>query len=257
MNLPELLATIDAEESNVPISVPSTWLQGRTAYGGLSASLAHHQAKKTSDNMPPLRSAQIAYVGPLSGEVQVETKLLRRGRNTAFVQSDIVGEQGLGLRCTFIFMASRNSKISYQGKDGMELPPVPASEDVRSGPEKFFTYHMEYPAKRLDLEQTSNRLSNWHRIKERDNLDPMTELLCIGDALPPSAMGLMTEAGPVSSVNWQVNLLTDTPTTDDGWWHLSSDTHHAENGASSQYMTVRNTSGDPVMTGMQSVALFV
>lgn len=84
----------------------------------------------------------------------------------------------------------------------------------------------------------------------------MAELICIGDALPPSAMGLMREKGMVSSMNWQLNILTDTPATKDGWWFLDSQTHHAAHGASSQYMTVWNSAGDPVMTGMQSVAIF-
>jgi hypothetical protein len=51
-------------------------------------------------------------------------------------------------------------------------------------------------------------------------------------------------------------MLTDTPTTDDGWWYLSSETHHAANGASSQYMTTWNSRGEAVLTGMQSVAIF-
>jgi len=54
----------------------------------------------------------------------------------------------------------------------------------------------------------------------------------------------------------QINMLTDTPTTDDGWWYLSSETHHAANGASSQYMTAWNSRGEAVLTGMQSVAIF-
>ena len=63
--------------------------------------------------------------------------------------------------------------------------------------------------------------------------------------------------GRISSINWQINLLTDAPETENGWWFLESETHHAVHGASSQYMTVWNSKGEPMMTGMQSVALFV
>jgi acyl-CoA thioesterase len=115
---------------------------------------------------------------------------------------------------------------------------------------------MQYPDKRLELGLATNRLASWHRFTEHDGIDHIAELICIGDALPPSAMGLMTEKGMVSSMNWQINMLTDTPTTDDGWWYLSSETHHAANGASSQYMTAWNSRGEAVLTGMQSVAIF-
>jgi acyl-CoA thioesterase len=116
---------------------------------------------------------------------------------------------------------------------------------------------MQYPSKRLDLSVQTSRLANWHRLTQRGGLDPMAELLCIGDALPPSSMGLIGNKSIISSMNWQVNMLTDAPATKDGWWFVESQTHHAANGASSQYMTVWNSDGEPMMTGMQSVAIFV
>ena len=80
--------------------------------------------------------------------------------------------------------------------------------------------------------------------------------MAIADALPPAAMGAMTKPGPVSTMNWQFNLLTDNPTTEQGWWWVDADGHQAANGSSSQYMSLRNAAGEPVMMGMQSVAVF-
>ena len=219
--------------------------------------MAYQAAKLTGEDLPPLQSAQIAFVGPLANQVEVTAKILRRGKNTAFVKSEILGSDGVGLSCTFIFMNRRHSHLDYEGLPIPELPPVPTPETARSGPPEFFTGHMQYPDKRLELGMATHRLASWHRLTEQDGLDPIAELICIGDALPPSAMGLMTEKGMVSSMNWQINMLTDTPATKDGWWYLVSETHHAANGASSQYMTAYNSEGVPVLTGMQSVAIFV
>lgn len=257
MNLASLLAQFAPGASSHIVSIPSTWHQGRTSYGGLSSVLAYQAAKLTGEDLPPLQSAQIAFVGPLANQVEVTAKILRRGKNTAFVKSEILGSDGVGLSCTFIFMNRRHSHLDYEGLPKPELPPVPTPETARSGPPEFFTGHMQYPDKRLELGMATNRLASWHRFTEHDGLDPIAELICIGDALPPSAMGLMTEKGMVSSMNWQINMLTDTPATKDGWWYLVSETHHAANGASSQYMTAYNSEGVPVLTGMQSVAIFV
>lgn len=238
--------------------VPSDWMQGRTAYGGFSAALAHHCVRELLGGAaPPLRSAQIAFVGPLAGEVAISCELLRQGRNTAFVEARIASAEGLGFQANLIFMNPRLSKIAHHGIARPDIGPPPADEDTRSGPPEFFTHNFDYPEKRLTMDGASNMLMNWHRISVCDHLDPMTELLCIGDGLPPSAMGLMTENGPISSMNWQVNILDETPATDNGWWLLKSETHHAGNGASSQYMTVWNSRLEPVMAAMQSVALFV
>jgi acyl-CoA thioesterase len=256
MNLASLLAQFTPGATTHKISIPSTWHQGRTSYGGLSSVLAYQAAKLVADDLPPLQSAQIAFVGPLAGDVAVSAHILRRGKNTAFVQAEITGADGVGLMCNFIFMNRRHSHLDYANIAAPEFPPIPPADSIRSGPPEFFTGHMQYPDKRLELGLATNRLANWHRLTEYDGLDPIAELICIGDALPPSAMGLMTEKGMVSSMNWQINMLTDAPSTEDGWWYLSSETHHAANGASSQYMTVWNSHGEAVLTGMQSVAIF-
>ncbi len=257
MNLAETLASLVPADNGWTVTVPSDWMQGRTAYGGLSSALAHHCARLSVPDAPPLRSAQVAFVGPLAGEVTISCDLLRRGRNTAFVETKIRNADGLGFIGTFIFMSKRESKIDFEGVHRPDAAPPPAEGATRSGPPEFFTSQMEYPEKRLELGMNTPRLASWHRFAERDGLDAFTELLCIGDGLPPSAMGLMDVAGPISSMNWQVNMLTDTPGTENGWWLLESVTHHAHHGASSQYMTVWNSRLEPVMAAMQSVALFV
>ena len=66
-----------------PTHIAPEWLQGRTAYGGLSAAIALASAKAGYADLPPLRSAQIAFVGPLSGDVTATPALLRRGKNSA------------------------------------------------------------------------------------------------------------------------------------------------------------------------------
>lgn len=248
-------------ENSWKVTIPSTWMQGRTCYGGLSSALAHHAARLCVPDAPPLRSGQVSFVGPMAGEVELRAELLRRGRNTAFVEVKILSNGGVGFLANFIFMNPRDSKISFDEdmKNGgkAELPPIPAEEDTRNGPPEFFAYNFDYPNKRLSLGQGSPKLANWHRLRERDGLDPMAEIICMGDVLPPSAMGLMEEKAMVSSMNWQFNMHTAQPGSENGWYYCVSETHHAENGASSQYMRVYNEAGERMMSGMQSVALFI
>jgi acyl-CoA thioesterase len=257
MNLSQLLTGMQPDRSRQKIAIPPSWHQGRTAYGGLSAAIAYQAAKLAAPDLPPLLTAQIAFSGPVSGDVEVSTAMLRRGRNSAFIKSEIAVGEEIGLSCTFVFMARRESHIEFEGLARPDFSPIPEDGATRSGPPEFFTHNMDYPEKRLVLGQNKSRLANWHRLKERDGLDPVANLICMGDALPPSTMGLMQKEGMISSINWQLNLLTDAPETDNGWWFLESETHHAVHGASSQYMTVWNSRGEPMMTGMQSVALFV
>lgn len=263
MKLYDMLGQIGPNDNNIHhVTIDPTWHQGRTAFGGISTALAYSAARQCADNLPPLLSAQIAFSGPIAGDVSIKTQILRRGRNAAFIRADIITGDSVGLSCTFLFVTRRPSKIDFSDMAKPHFPPIPADEDLRSGPPEFFTGHLQYPDKRLILGQGEAKLANWHRFKPEDMVkadkrDPFAEILCIGDGLPPSVMGLFTEPAMVSSMNWQVNMLTDTPETDKGWWFLQSDTHHAQYGASSQNMSVWNSKHEPIMTAMQSVALFV
>jgi acyl-CoA thioesterase len=86
-SLAQAIAALEPTATGWRGTVPANWLQGRTAYGGFSAALALHAAKAAVPDLPPLRSALIAFIGPLSGTVEVSATLLRRGRNAAFVQA--------------------------------------------------------------------------------------------------------------------------------------------------------------------------
>lgn len=228
-------------------------MQGRTAYGGASAALALIAAKAAFPDPPPLRSVQIAFVGPLSGEVRMTPSLLRRGKNSAFVSCDVIGRDGVGVRALFLFMASRESAISYANlpvpaHDAPEIGPV----DPAKLPEGFL--------RNFDLAGGAKRETGflrWARLRDRSGVDPEVELLTIADGLPPAAMVFAREWGPISTTTWQINLVTDTPLTRDGWWLLGAETLHAGHGSSSQIMTIWNRDGAAIATATQSVALFV
>lgn len=256
MSLPEILANATPADGGLDAHIPDTWLQGRTAYGGLSAALALEAARNADADMPPLRSAQISYVGPLSGDVSVRALKLRRGRNAAFVRSDVTGEAGLGLSATFVFMNAMESQVHL---NDAPAPIVPSPEEATGGErthKNFFTNNFEWRDALPKPAQPEPDFSRWVRLEQRVGLDPMVELIAIGDAMPPAAMPLFKTPAPISTMTWLINLLTPTPQTRDGWWLVRATATYAENGCSSQSMGIWNSDGDPIATGMQSVALF-
>jgi acyl-CoA thioesterase len=94
--LKQIIDALEPIEGGWRSSIPDSWLQGRTSYGGLSAALALHAAQQSDTDLPPLRSALVAFIGPLSGDVVIRASRLRRGRNAAFIQADVESEAGLG-----------------------------------------------------------------------------------------------------------------------------------------------------------------
>lgn len=234
--------------------IPDSWLQGRTAYGGLSTALALHVAQVSDTELPPLRSALVAFVGPLSGDVVVRASRLRRGRNAAFVQADVESEAGLGLRATFVFMGPIRSTLEHRRGEAPDFPaPDISTQTYRGFSVLPFTQNFEFLDRR---DGPPAEWLRWVRLVERDGLDPLVELVAVADCLPPAAMQLMGGLAPLSSMTWQLNLLGPAPHTHDGWWLLRAQTDYVSEGSSSQRMAIWTAAGQPVAEQMQSVAIF-
>ena len=258
VSLATMLADAERRDGGLSATIPENWLQGRTAYGGISAALAFTAARELADDLPPLRSAQISFVGPLDGTVSASAAMLRRGRSASFVDAQVDGTDGkLGLRATFLFAGERESKMDHQDAappadlpDPADMPEMPKPPAIPA-----FFHNFEHRMIKPDGRSKADLLM-WVRFKEPAGLDPITELVAIADALPPAAIRLTREPKPVSSMTWLFNILTPTPATRDGWWLLRSTAEHVRNGFSSQSMAIWNRDGEPIVRGMQSVAVF-
>ncbi|MBR0551421.1 thioesterase family protein [Stakelama marina] len=253
--LADILSQASATDTGFTTAIPADWMQGRTAYGGLSAALALDAAKQIESDLPPLRSAQIAFIGPLAGKVTVEASKLRRGRNAAFIQADVTSEAGLGLRATFCFMAALSSAIRHDATPRAPITPPGKGAKIYTGPDEFFTGNFNFVDTKDGLDAAE--WLRWGRLRARDGLDPTTELIAVADGLPPAAFKLAEQKQtPLSSLTWIINLLTPEPTTRDGWWLLSAKTDSAHDGYSSQRMALWNADGEQVAEAMQGVAIF-
>ncbi|MGL4314567.1 MAG: thioesterase family protein, partial [Sphingomonas sp.] len=136
--LADILAGAVAEGDSWRLTIPADWMQGRTTYGGLSSAIALHAAQACEPDLPPLRSAQISFIGPLAGEVRVTATKLRRGRTAAFIQSDIVSDAGLGFRATFVFMADQPSRVDFNQVPPMDRRPPGPDDRIYTGPDNVF-----------------------------------------------------------------------------------------------------------------------
>ena len=62
----ELLGSLNrGAEGRIDATIPETWMQGRTTYGGLTAALCLEGAIALVEDLP-VRSAQVAFVGPVA-----------------------------------------------------------------------------------------------------------------------------------------------------------------------------------------------
>ncbi|MEL6674935.1 MAG: thioesterase family protein [Bacteroidota bacterium] len=244
-----------------------SWMQGRGIYGGLSTALCLDGVKQQLGALPPLRSANINFIGPASKEVFVIPKLLRQGKSVSFVQAELMGEAGLITQAVFSFGAPRESRL-----EGVFLPEKSMTDPAASPP--FFSDNGFTPATQGARPAFTHhfdvRLIQGHRpfsgvdtpsfelwVRHQDaTAKDMTALIALADMPPPGILPMFKGLAPISSMSWMFNIIRNDLTNKSGWWFMRVEAEHAHGGYSSQNMSIRNDHGELVMVGRQNVAIF-
>lgn len=259
--LDRILSTMTIQDGSVSAHIDESWMQGRTTYGGMSAAIALAGAKALHPSEAPLRYAQISFIGPVSGDCTVNSHVLRQSKSSLFLEAGVSSATDFGTAATFAFSPDRQSHLDY---NQYRMPDVPAPEDLEAVPphklRPAFSDHFDMRpinGPRFPARGSNPQWVAWVRFAEEPACDPIIALLALGDALPPAAMAIFTEFGPISSMNWTVNMLTAKPQTDDGWWLLVNTCHYARGGVSVQDMMIYNRAGEAVVSGSQAIAVYV
>jgi len=246
-------------EQQSSVNVSDNWMQGRTTYGGMSAALCYQAVVNNHPDLPPLRSAQINFIGPVGGNVSVTTKVMRQGRSVTYVSAEMMGEKGLATQAVFCFGTSRESRLD---QDFTSTPKVPGVEDSADffdsdfGPSFASNYDCML-AKGGHPVSGSDAFEHFIWVRHKDSkANDLAALIGIADMPPPAVLPMFKEFAPISSMTWMMNFLKEDVSTEDGWWLMRSAAEHARNGYSSQDMQVWNKAGELVVAARQNVAVF-
>lgn len=254
-------AVINQLDIHEAYQLPASWRQGRTVYGGLTAALTLAVAQQVeSGQLPPLRSAQISFIGPATEALTFQPVELRKGKSVVSMNVDCYSADSLAARSAFVFARDRESQIHHafhrqpDVKPPAQCPAIPAQAQQLM---PSFARHFDIrPAGgSLPLSGAENpELLAWARHRESDQVHPEVALLGLADCLPPAAFTAYTTPAPISSINWSLDFIA--PVTADGWFLLRSFSRQAGNGYSSQEMEIWDEAGNLVSIGRQLVAIF-
>ncbi len=259
--LDQLLAAATREGEGWRHHIGPDWMQGRTAYGGISAALALDAALRDHPGDAPLRTAQISFVGPVGGDTCTSTQILRQSKSSRFIAADLSSDAGFGTHAVFSCMPARASHLDHARTP---VPNVPDPDQLQSVPD-----HPARPefTKKFDMRPTTGpgfghgkqvgEIVTWVRWIDEPAADAHIALLALADALPPAAIVLFNQFGPISSSTWVQHFVTDHPLTTDGWWLLVSRTTQAQRGFSAQVMEIWNADRELISVGGQGVAIYV
>lgn len=260
----QLLKTLGPMKNGaLTAELSGNWRQGRTVYGGLTAALCYEAAQSGFADLPPLRSLQISFIGPVTDTPQITTRRLRQGRNVTALQSDMmIGDQVVATT-NMLFGQSRASELRYD----CPAPKASTPEDTES----FFpaaaaaflpAFTQNFDVRLIEGHRpisgaARGYMRTWARHKDESSRVDLGSFIAIADVMPPAALPMFTKMGPVSSMNWQINILNHPCETEDGWWHIELDLTASRDGYSSQIMRYWNRAGVLCAEAVQSVTIFI
>jgi hypothetical protein len=257
----ELINGLERHEDEWCVTPGGDWLQGRTVFGGLAAALCVEAGRLAYPDAPPLRSAQFAFAGPAVGRLRLRPVVLRQGKSALFLRIELAGEQGLATHATLCFAAQRPSALVQ------ETIAYPASRspdeclDVFDGAPRSlaFLQHVEarLAAGGRPFSQGKPEMTVWLRHRDRQAPSTVTSAIALADAPPPAALVLASRPGPISTMTWSFDILSDDANRSAGWWLSRTISEATADGYSSHSTMLWSPSGVPVLASRQHLALFL
>ena len=258
----ELLGSMRSDSDGCHAHIPQDWQQGRTTFGGMTAALCVAASERSIPDLPPLRSAQFTFIGPVGGEVTIRPRLLRRGRSSLFATVELNAGGAPAAHAMLSFGAARDSLYEYRSQPMPAVPPPGTTTNFFRSGKPAFVQHFEGLAAgghRLVSKATTPEIVLWLRHRDRNAMATLPGLIALGDTPPAAAYTMLSAPVPVSSVTWSVELINPAAALTapgDAWYLLRSAGEDVREGYSVQSMTLWAQDGTLITLARQTVALF-
>jgi acyl-CoA thioesterase len=256
----ELLQSIAPAGDGWAVDVSPDWRQGRTLYGGLSAALCLEACVRSFPDLPPLRSAQIAFVGPAAEDLRIRAAVLRQGKSTTFVTADLTSAGQAATHATFCFGAARASTYLRHAARAPEAPAPAALPDyfpLDRRPAFAQHYEVKLAAGGPPVSGAKDGdILLWARHADAAAPANAVSLLALADVPPPAAFSMFTAPAPISTMTWTIDFLDDAALSSGGWKLLRSTAQTIRDGYSAQTMAIWDDAGTAIALGQQTVAVF-
>jgi len=268
MHIDQILEAIQPSTDST-VTVPDTWAQGRTVYGGLTAALVHQQMRQQvmaaqPEQPRPVRYLNFSFIGPLkvNEPIRLETTLLRSGRSATQLMTQVSQEGQICVVAQGCFGIRRDSVISIteQFQHAMKPPKRANFLPQIPGVVPRFLRHMEInmQAGRLPFMRGKlDHLHGWMRLKKAPQVFQDEHLIAVIDAWPSTVLQQLKKPAAASTMNWNLEFTqhADLPKPG-GWLAYQAETSHAADGYVFGDASIWNPEGQLLALSRQTVGLF-
>lgn len=262
MSYLDIVQSSTREGDTLRATVPADWAQGRTIFGGVSAGLALYamQALVAADR--PLRSVLVSFVGPVrAGEVHIQPRLLRAGRNVTHMEATVQQEDAVCTSALACFGRERDTPVHVAPPS---VPGLPAPEELVAPPfvpgiSPEFTRFVDYRWTQESMPYLGNgtgTTDGWIRLHEDAGIRPDLFAL-IADAWPSPALAMLNGHAPISSLTWSLEIFRLDPAhRADDWWRIRACIDSAADGYVHEDAMIWAPDGSVAARSRQTVSIY-
>ncbi|GGA69217.1 hypothetical protein GCM10011369_08580 [Neiella marina] len=266
MHIDQLLSQIDSQNDNqaIQLSVTNDWAQGRTLFGGLSASLAYRaiENKLTAPRM--LRSFNTSFIGPIypDKDFTVEAEILREGRNATQAVARIIQDGNTAVMCQAAFGVGRASKIAVQDRRKHHMVAPSKANFIPQIPKVTPKFLRNIDLAKCDggwpfTGRKSHHVGGWMRFKTPPAQLTNAHLIALIDAWPPTVLQMLRWPAPASTMSWNVEFIhPHRPMSPENWFAYQAHTRQAADGYGHTEADIYDSYGELVAISRQVVAVF-
>ena len=256
------LAALEVSANAVSMELTADWLQGRTGFGGWLAGLAVQAMRGVLGDEPPLRSLQANFVAPVpAGKVTAVAEILRQGKSVTQMEARVFVEGKVAFVAIGIFGASRPTAVVQRaaapsaGRMPDETQDWPYVEGFT--PAYTRNFRMRWSDGGTPYTGATHASAQIHVRPWGDVVSSEAYLVCLADAIPPSALALLSKPAMVSTINWTVELIA-MPNAEEaaGWFRFDTTLTVADEGYAWQNAYIWSSQGRLLALSRQCVAIF-
>ncbi len=264
MTIDELLNQAHQCGTEGEMSVPDSWGQGRTLFGGLSAALAYRVLRDHIADDRVVRNISVSFVGPIATDQPFgfEVEILREGKNVTQAQVRIVQDGQINQVLLASFGVARESTT---GVSNEEKPPFTWPENPMIFPfipkitPQFFQ-HVDVALATGGVPFSGAKTAHhggFMRFKETPSAITDAHLIALIDTWPPTLLQQLKQPAPASSLAWNMEFLhPHQPVQPDDWFAYHCDTRQAGEGYGHTEASIWDAHGELVAISRQTVTVF-
>ena len=262
MNFDQLLAQT-ATDSATPLTFPTSWCQGRTAFGGISAAMLLAAAQRKVSHEFRLLSMSTNFIGPLLADTDfhIEIEVLRQGKNSCQILARAIQQSQTCVMAQICFAKHRPSDLSVENNQQCDLRPVDPSFVIpyHSGVSPEFFQHIDLSPQQGAMPfagADTSHLGGWMKFKIPPTQFSVAHVLALTDAWPPTMLQMFKQAAPASSMSWYIEFLSEPQLERTQWLGFEAITHHSSDGYAIEDAKIWSEAGQLVALSRQTVAIF-